>query len=172
MKYYPWVSFDVQLLNWSLVTSCFVAYSIYISMSKGTTIRATNCLLKTWQSFLVHSADLKIFTLFQILALERSTNDINDIFKLGNTKVDSIIHHFTQCFESLWWYVKQQNLWTRNISRPVKLICLISAHNQNIAFVNYNNFSLAYFLVKNFEARPLQPLKIIKRMLVQLGEIK
>jgi len=172
VKHDPWVSFDVQLLNRSLVTSCLVAYCVNISMTKGTAIWATNCLLKTWQSFLVHGADFEIFTLLQVLSFQWSTNDIYYIFKLGNSKVDSIVHHFTQSFKCFRWNVKQQNLRTRNICRPIKLICLITAYNQDIAFVNYNNFTFTDFLIKNFETGPLQSFKVIKCMLVQLSEIE
>lgn len=141
-------------------------------MAKSTAVRSSDRLLEARKCFLLHGWDFKILTLLKVLSLQRSTNNVYKIFKLGYSKIYSIVHHFAKSFKCLCWDIEQQNLRTGNICWPVKLIRLISSHNENVTLINHNNFSFADFLVKDLKARPLEPFKIIKSMLVKFRKIE
>lgn len=68
VQHNPRVPFDVQLLNRRSIPSCLVTDSVYVSMAESAAIRSPHCLLQAWKRFLVHSINLELFTLFQILS--------------------------------------------------------------------------------------------------------
>jgi hypothetical protein len=55
---------------------------------------------------------------------------------------------------------------TGNVGAPVKLVCLVAAHNEDVTFVNNDDFALADLFVENFETRPFEAFKIIECMLI------
>ena len=59
-----------------------------------------------------------------------------------------------------------------DIGGPVKLVGLVTSHDEDVALVDDHNFTLADLLVKNFETCPLEPLEVVESVLVQLGEVK
>ena len=150
----PTISFDVKLLDWCSISSGFIADSINVPVSESTAVWSSHCLLQTWESFLIHSIYLKVFTLFQILTFQWATNNVNKVFELSDSKIYSIIHHLSNGFECLWWNIEQQYLWTWYICTPIKLISLITANNKNVGFVNYNYFPFTDFLIINFKTCP------------------
>ena len=172
VKYDPRTPFDVKLLYGGAVSTRFISYGINIPMTKRTAIWSSHSLLQTRQSFLIHGIDFKLFTLFEVLTLQRTTNYVNEIFKLCYSKINSIIHHFSESFENFSGNIEQKNLRTRYISWPVELISFVASHDKNVTFINNYNFSLTYFFVENFKTGPLQPFEIIKCVLVQFREIK
>ena len=102
----PGVSLNVKLLYGGPITSSFISYGIDKSVAKCATVGTSNSLLKAWESFLTHGADFKILALLQILTFKRATYNVNKVFKLSDSKVNSIIHHFPQSLESFRWDVK------------------------------------------------------------------
>ena len=172
MEHNPRTSLDIKLLYRGAVSTCFISYSINISVSKGTAIWSSDGLLQTWQCFLIHGIDFKLFTLFKVLSFQRTTNYVNEIFKLCYSEVNSVIHHFSQSFENFGWNIEQKNLWTRYVGWPVELIGFVATHDKNVTFINHYNFAFTYFFVENFKTGPFQPLEVIKCMLVQLCKIK
>lgn len=103
----PRITLNIQLLNWSAITPSFVANGIKVSVSKWAAVWSTHGLLKAWESFLIHCTHFKVFTLFQILAFQRTTDNVDKVFELSNSKVNSVIHHFTKGLESFCRYIEQ-----------------------------------------------------------------
>ena len=95
VKHNPRASFNIELLNWGTISTCFISDSINISVTKGTAIRSSNGLLQTWQCFLIHGINFKLFTLLKILTFQGATDYVNEVFKLCYSKVNSVIHHFS-----------------------------------------------------------------------------
>lgn len=151
----PGVALDVQLLYRRAVSSSLVAYCVDVPASERAAVRTPDSLLESWKGSLVHRADLELFTLLQVLTFQGTSDDVHKIFELGNSKVNSVIHHFTEGLESLGGDVEEEDLRTWNISAPVKLVGLVASDNQDVGLVNDNYLSLADLLVKNFEASPL-----------------
>lgn len=59
-----------------------------------------------------------------------------------------------------------------DVRRPVELVGLVTAHDQDVGFVDHDDFAFADFLVENLETGPLEPLKIIEGVLVEFCEVK
>ena len=129
-------------------------------------------MLETWQCLLIHCVYFKLFALFQVLAFKRPSDDVNLLFKLRNSKVNTVVHHLTQSFKILGGDVKEQNLGAWDVSGPIELVSLVPTDNQNVALIDHYDFAFANFLVEHFERCPLEPFEIVKCMLVEFGKIK
>lgn len=128
--------------------------------------------METWQSLLIHGVDFEVFALFQILAFERPSDNVNQFFKLCNSEVYSVVHHLAKGFETFGWNVEQQNLRAWDVCAPIKLVSFVAADNENVALVDHYDLAFTDFLVVDFETRPLQPFKIVECMLIKLCEVK
>ena len=172
MQHYPGVPLNVQLLNGGPVSPGLIPDGVDVPVPKSAAVRSSYSLLKTRQSLLLHGADLEILTLFQVLALQGAANDVHKVLELRDSKVDSVVHHFSQGLECFRGDIEKQDLGTWNISGPIELVGFVPSNNQNIALVNDYYLSLTNLFVKDFETRPFQSFKVIKCMLVELGKIE
>lgn len=91
---------------------------------------------------------------------------------MSNSEVDTVVHHFTECPESLRWDVEEQDLGTRNVCRPIKLVGFVTTYNQYVALVDDDNLSFTYLLVIHLEAGPLEAFEVIECVLVELREVE
>jgi hypothetical protein len=150
----PGISFNVQLLDGGSVPSSLIADGVDISVAKRAAIGSSHSLLQAWQRLLLHGADLEVFALLQILSFQGSTDYVNEVFELGDSEIDPIVHHLSQSLESLGGDIEKQNLRAWNIGGPIELVGFIPSDDEDVALVNHNDFTFADFLVKNFETSP------------------
>lgn len=103
---------------------------------------------------------------------ETAADDIHIVFELGDAKVDAVVHHLAKSAERLGRYVEQKNLRRRYVRRPVELISLVAADDEDVRLVDDNNLSFADLLIVHFEASPLELFKVVKSVLVKLSEVE
>ena len=166
VQHQPRVSLDVQLLDRGSVPPGLVAHRVNVSVSKSAAVRPAHSLLKARQGSLRHRRDLELLALTQILALERAANDVDELFKLGDAEINSVVHHFPQSPEGLRGDVEEQDLRAGNVGRPVKLISFVAAHNEDVLFINHHYFPLAYLPIEDLEAGPFQALEVVESVLI------
>lgn len=168
----PRVALDVQLLNARSVAARFIAYGVDEAAAEGATVGTAHGLLERGQGLLVHCTDLEILALLEVLAAQGATDDVHEVFKLGNSKVNAVVHHFAERAERLRGDVEEEDLRARYVSGPVELVSLVAADDQDVALVNDHYFALADLLVEHLEARPLQSFKVIEGMLIEFSEVE
>lgn len=112
---HPGVAIDVKLLNGGAVSSGLVANGVDVAMVEGAAIGPSDSLLQTWQSLLVHSVDLKVLALLQVLPFERTSNDVDQVLELRYTEVNPVVHHLSESFKSFGGNVEEKDLRTRDV---------------------------------------------------------
>lgn len=120
-------------------------------MAKSAAIRSPHCLLQTRKRFLIHCIYFELLALFEILSFQRPSDYVNQVFELSDSKIYTVVHHFSQSFEILRRNVKKKDLWARDICRPIKLVSFISTHYQNVALVYHHNFAFADLFIEHFK---------------------
>jgi hypothetical protein len=116
--------------------------------------------------------DAKLLTLLQILSSQGATDNVNVFFFLSNSKVYSVVHHFSQHFKFLGRNVEEEDLRWRDVLTPIELISFITTNDKHILFINHYDLPFTDFLIKDLETGPLQSFEIIVSMLIQLGKVK
>jgi hypothetical protein len=172
VEYNPRVALDVKLLDAGPIATRLIPHRVDVAGSESAAVGATDRLVERRQCLLIHWGDFKELTLLKVLASQAATDDVNIIFELGDAKVNTVVHHLAECPERLCRNVEKENLRRGDIGRPVELICLIAANDENVWLIDDDNLALTDFLVEHFEAGPLQFFKIVVSVLIQLGEVK
>ena len=103
----PRVALNVQLLDASSVAARLIPNGVDEAAPESATVWAADGLVEGRQSLLVHRRNFKILTLLEVLAPQTAANNVYIVFKLSDSEVDAVIHHFAERSEGFGRYVEQ-----------------------------------------------------------------
>lgn len=93
MYYLPVPALCVKLLYGGAVREGLIAHGVNVALCEGAAVGTADCLGQLGQSLLPFGCQVEGFTLSEISALERTSNDVYIVLFLSNAKVYPIIHH-------------------------------------------------------------------------------